>query len=448
MNRDRYELPLTTASGRAAEFYRDGVDRMLSAWQGADDAFDKAIAEDPDFALPYIARARIHQMNMEGTEARAKAARARQLVATVSERERRHVEIMAATIEGQPRAALSSSEQYLSEFPRDALILSLLLGAFGLYAFSGRADHDAAKLAICERHAGQYGEDWWFLSYLGWSHVEAGNLSVGRSLTERAMSLRSENANAAHGLSHAMFEQGDMKAAQTFLSQWLPAHDRLSFLHGHLWWHLALAALDAGDLDGALAIYERHIKPADRPYPPLNIFTDGASLLWRLSLAGKAGLELHWQDVAAYGDRFFPQAGAHFADVHYALVAAATDSDGLEARLAQLESRAADGKLAPGRPAIDLCRGIKAFAEGDNDSAVRILEPLMPELARIGGSHAQRELWEDTLIVACLRSGHGQKAKRLISNRLHRRPSARDEAWSREAERQKCPAASSTPLMP
>ena len=434
MNRDRYDLPLTTTSERAAANYRDGVDRMLSAWHGADDAFDQAIAEDPDFALPYIARARIHQMNMQGAEARAKTTRARQLVAGARERERRHVEITAATIEGQPRLAISGAEQHLNEFPRDALVLSLLLGAFGLYAFSGRADHDAAKLAVCERHAGHYGEDWWFLSYLGWSHVEAGNLRVGRALSERAMSLRGENANAAHGLSHAMFEQGDMAAGQEFLARWLPAHDRLSFLHGHLWWHLALTALDAGDLDRALAIYEQQIKPADRPYPPLNIFTDGASLLWRLSLAGKAGLEPHWRDIAAYGEKNFPQAGAHFADVHHALVAAATGSDELETRLAQLEKRAADGKLAPGRAAIELCRGIKAFAEGDHDGAVGVLEPLMGDLVRIGGSHAQRELWEDTFVVACLRAGRGDKARKTIADRLERRPSARDAAWSREAE--------------
>lgn len=57
----------------------------------------------------------------------------------------------------------------------------------------------------------------------------------------------------------------------------------------------------------------------------------------------------------------------------------------------------------------------------------------MPDLVQIGGSHAQRELWEDTLIVACLRGGHRDKAARLISDRLHRRPSARDEAWLRGA---------------
>jgi len=407
---------------------------MLSAWLGADDAFDRAIREDEGFALAHIGRARVHQLNMQGAEARVMAAQARRLAAAASPRERRHVEVMAAVIEGQPKLAVTAAEQHLDEYPRDAQVLSMLLGAFGLYAFSGRPDHDAARLAVCERVASHYREDWWFTGYLGWSHTEAGNLGTGRALSERAVELRPANANAAHGLSHAMFEQGDMAEGRKFLAQWLPAHDRKSFLHGHLWWHTALSALDEDDLDTALAIYEQQIKPAGRPYPPLNIFTGGASLLWRLRLAGKDGLEPHWRDVAAYGDRYFPHAGAHFADVHHALAAAAIGSEALDARLTQLEARAADGKLAPGRAAIDICRGVKAFADGDNDGAIRLLEPVMDELVRIGGSHAQRELWEDTLIVAYLRGGYAEKAAGLISARLERRPSARDAAWSRQVQ--------------
>ena len=435
MNHDRYGLPLATASDRAAAHYVDGVDRMLAALHGADAAFDAAIAEDPDFAMAHIGRARVHQLNMQGTEARARAAKARQLAAATSPRERRHIEIIASVIEGQAKQAIAGAEHHLEEYPRDAQVLSLLLGAFGLYAFSGRADHDAARLAICERYISDYGDDWWFLTYLGWSKTEAGDVVTGRAITERGYALKPENAAAAHAVAHALFEQGDGSEGRAFLSAWLPANDRTSFLQGHLAWHLALIAIEDGDADGALDIYERHLKPAGRPYPPLNIYTDTASLLWRLSLAGKTGLESHWKDVAAYGEGYFPKAGAHFADVHHALVAATTNGSTLEGRLAEMEAREADGRLAPGPSAIGLCRGIAAFAAGDHNEAVRILAPLMPELVRIGGSHAQRELWEDTFITACLRAGKGQQAQPLISERLHRRPSRRDLAWSREAAR-------------
>ena len=212
---DRYGLQLSTASSIAAEHYREGVDLVLSAWPGAGERLDAAIAADPSFALALIARGRVHQMRAEGTAARAYAQQARTLASNATTREQSHVNALALNVEGQSTAAVLAAEQHLEAWPRDALVLSLLLGAFGLYAFSGRADHDAARVAICERHARHYGQDWWFLTYLGWSHTEAGNAGAGRTLTERALELRHQNANAAHALSHAMFEQGEAQACQT-----------------------------------------------------------------------------------------------------------------------------------------------------------------------------------------------------------------------------------------
>ncbi len=58
-----------------------------------------------------------------------------------------------------------------------------------------------------------------------------------------------------------------------------------------------------------------------------------------------------------------------------------------------------------------------------------MLEAALADLPRIGGSHAQREVFEDSLIVAYLRSGQCPKADTLLRSRLARRPSARDDAW-------------------
>src|ERR1700729_2664641 len=107
VHEDRYGLSLSTASSAAAQNYCDGIDLMLSAWTGATEAFERAIAADPDFALPLIARARMHTLYQEGDLARKKAGAARDLVARRgTERERSHVETLALAIEGNLPAAL------------------------------------------------------------------------------------------------------------------------------------------------------------------------------------------------------------------------------------------------------------------------------------------------------------------------------------------------------
>src|SRR6202043_164806 len=60
-----------------------------------------------------------------------------------------------------------------------------------------------------------------------------GNVGIGHALTERALPLRPENASAAHGLSHALFELGEPESGRAFLSSWLNRHEQASFLHGH-----------------------------------------------------------------------------------------------------------------------------------------------------------------------------------------------------------------------
>src|SRR4029077_7856028 len=142
-HQDRYGLTLSTTSSEAAVAYRDGIDLMLSAWTGAAEAFDRSIAADPEFALAHIARARIHTFYQQGDIARKKAALARELVAhNGSERESSHVEKLAVAVEGRIPAALTSALAHIKAWPRDAVVMSLPLGAFGLFAFSGMADHD------------------------------------------------------------------------------------------------------------------------------------------------------------------------------------------------------------------------------------------------------------------------------------------------------------------
>lgn len=429
---DRRGLPLSTSSDRAAGLYREGVDLLLSAWPGAAEALEGAIAADPGFALAHAARARLHAIRTEPVQARARIAAAADLVAAGgSERERSHVETLSLAIHGRSAEALKRALAHADAWPRDVLILSLPLGAFGLLAFSGMADHDQARVDLCERHARHFAaDDWWFLTYRGWAHAENGAAALGRDLAQRALDLRRANANAAHALSHALFEGGAGEDAERLIAAWLPGYDRAGPLHGHIAWHAALAALERDDAAGALALYAEHVQPAASAGMPINVMSDAASLLWRLRAYGHAVPDGLWEAAASYAGPAFPGAGFAFADVHMALLAAATgDREAVERRAAALTVLIEAGTLAAGPVVPAICRAALAFAEEDYAACARILEPVAAEVVRIGGSGAQREVVEDTLLLALMRSGETAKARALLDRRLHRRPSPRDTRW-------------------
>ena len=424
---DRFGLPVTTSSGRALALYVEAVDRMLSANAGAEALLGQALGIDPGFALAHVALARNAQLYGRMAEAKAAAARAGASAALLSERERRHVEALTFAINGDSARAMAAVEAHLEQFPRDGLVLSLALGVYGLIAFSGRPDHHEAQRALLESLAPRWGEDWWFLGYLGWSHVETGDPRRGAAILERALARNPRNAHAAHARIHAHVELGETAAGVAFATDWLKDYDPAAQLHCHINWHMALFELNLGESERAIARYRAAIRPAAAMSAPMATLADAASLLWRCALSEAGPRPLPWDEVAELVARRFPRAGLAFADLHAAMAEAATGAAAdLERRTGALERLAADGVLPQGRVAPMLCRGLAAWARGEPAEAADCLTAAMPDLTRIAGSHAQREVFEDTLIAALLGCGRSEAARRLLAERLARRPRARD----------------------
>ena len=429
--KDRFDLPVTCATAAAVEDYVVGVDLLLSAWPGAEVRLDRALVADPDFALAHIARGRLLQLQARMPEAQAAGARARSFADRVTARERRHIEAIALSINGAASDAQAMVRAHASEYPRDGLPLSLALGVFGLLGFSGRRDHHEVQLALLEELAPHWGNDWWFLGYLGWAYIETGEVAKGTRLVERSLGGNLRNAHAAHQRVHGFFEAGDAAGGAGFVKNWLAGYERAGHLHCHLSWHMALFELARGNAECARAIYLDNIRPSVAHAAPMLVLADAASFLWRWQVYGAApSLDEAWPEVAAHARRHFPRANLAFADIHAALAEAATgDHNGLQGRIAGLRSLVRDGRLPPGEVAPALCAGAAALGPGDNTDAAHLLEAALVDLPRIGGSHAQREIFEDSLIVARLRSEQPAKAAALLRSRLSRRPSARDEAW-------------------
>ncbi|HKZ04385.1 MAG TPA: tetratricopeptide repeat protein [Methylomirabilota bacterium] len=430
MMEDRYGLPLSSSSPRAVDAYRRGVDCVLLAVPGAERAFQDALDADPGFALAAIGLARTHQIFGRLDEARAAGAAARGLVGGVTRRERRHVEAIGTLLDGNAAGALAAVRAHVAECPRDALVLSLAVGAFGLIAFSGRIDHNAVLLGLLDELAPHYGDDWWFAFAHGWAFNEARRPVEARTLVEHSLARQPRSANAAHALAHVCYETGAVDEGTRFLEGWLPGYERASTLHCHLSWHLALFELARGRIERALEVYEDAIAPGASQAPPLNTLSDSAALLWRLGLYGEPTPAARWARVAEFAARAFPRPGLAFADIHVALAHAGHGDTAALTRIVEA-FREADraGRLPAGPGAAALAEGLGAFAAGDYPGTIARIAPIAGEVIRLGGSHAQRDVFEETLIQAYLRSGRGSEAAALLRRRLERRPSGRDRDW-------------------
>ena len=420
---DRYGLPVSTGSREARDAYVAGADCLLAGVAGVREHLGRAIELDPGFALPHVALAR--GLFLEGNvgQARESAARARELARGATPRERGHVDAIALGVEGKPVESLAAIRAHLAEVPRDAMVLAPASGVFGLIGFSGRQDREPELYELLHGLAPHYGDDWWFNCVHAFAASECGRLDEAWALIEPAMAANPRNAHGAHIKVHVLHEMGEMGKALDYLEGWMPGFDRRGLMHCHLSWHVALTALTLGETERAWEAYGSAVHPGGSWGPALNAVTDGVAFLWRAELAGAPRrLEL-WREIRDHALQSFPKAGVPFADVHTAIACAATgDAASFDRLVGEMRERIAAGKFAPGAVAPTLAEAFAAYARQDWDASIRLFEQALPETVRIGGSRAQRDLVEHTLIAAYLKAGRAGDARALIARRTDRRP--------------------------
>jgi tetratricopeptide (TPR) repeat protein len=424
---DRYGLALSTASPAAARHYQDGMDRLLSYGLGADQAFASAIAADEGFALAHAGAALFSLFQGDSAAAKASLGRAQGLVGGATRRERQHVAALAAIAGGEAARGLGLIEEHVKEFPRDALLVNQAGSTIGL---GGRADREALRVGFVEALAPAYGDDWWYQSALGFTYHEVGRYAESRRLSERSLAQYGGNANASHNIAHVCYETVDNEGGIAMLAGWLDGYDRRAPFHCHLAWHLALFELQCGRPERSLAIYERDIASSSNPRLSM---IDGSALLWRFGLYDYQKGPLPWRRLADLATGV-TRPGFIFGDVHAALAYASVgDERALAGLIAGLEALHAKGHPIAGTVALPLVRGVAAFVAGDFAGALALIESVDGEIHRVGGSHAQWELFEETMVVCQLRLGRLDQAQGLIRRRLGLRPSPRDLVWLRQA---------------
>jgi hypothetical protein len=426
---DRHGLALSTRSPIAIERYVQGLDLQLSLNAGGVEALASAVEADPAFALGHVALAFARWYRSDIPAARGSLEQAEALADATLPRERQHLQIVSKFIGGEGAQALPLMLEHLDAYPRDALILQLALLTI---SGSGRLTRkeEVYDLLVC--HAPAWGDDWWFLGYNAFVHHEMNLLDAARRLAVRSLELNPRNATGAHPLAHVFFESNDHAGGRGFLADWITAYDRAAPFYCHLSWHLALFELNQGNTTRVLELYNDAISPGVGT--ARTTLVDSASLLWRYQIFGcEPKVELPWAEVCSYAAKAAPNPGVAFMDSHAALAFVAMgDAEALARLISGLEALAASRPLVA-EVTLPLARGLQAFGQGGYEDAIRWLEPLDGQLVRVGGSHAQWEVFEDTLLQAYLRARQLERAEGLLRRRLARRSSARDVVWLEQA---------------
>ncbi|MGA0607725.1 tetratricopeptide repeat protein [Phenylobacterium sp. VNQ135] len=410
--RDHHGLELSGASAFAAEKFQQALHAYYCFYGDGMAPLDEAIADSPRFVMAHVLKAYMTLIGENtATAMQGVAAFEAAKDLNANSRELGHLAAIGSLLAGEVRGAARILEDVSVACPRDVLALQagqtfdFLLGDSRMLRDRITRALPAWSEGMPDRHA--------VLGMLSFGYEETGLYAQAEAAGRAAVALEPTNNWAQHGVAHVLEMQDRRPEGVAWMTRENTAWQPESTLAVHNWWHLALFHLGLGETDEVLRLFDGPIfgQPSNRAFDML----DAAALLWRLDMLG-VDVGDRWTVVS---DTFAtePFGASAFVDSH-AVMAHAKAGRMDEARaVVEAQDAAISG---PGDNAYfarevgkPLCQAYLAFAQGDHARTCELLRGVRNRSARFGGSHAQRDVIDLTLIAAAGRSGD-QALKRAL----------------------------------
>jgi tetratricopeptide (TPR) repeat protein len=424
--------PCGSASAAARDAAEQALWRMMSFYDVPLADLDAAMAADPGWALPHVMKAGFLLSLTEPAlrdEAAAHLSHARALSAGAPARERAHVEAVQQVADGRWHAACRTWDELLVEHPRDALALQ----------WAQLWDFYRGDAASLRQRPARALPEWdesdplhpYVLALYAFGLEESNLYPQAEDVGRRALAASPRVPWAVHAVAHVMEMQGRFEEGSGWLRQHQPHWADGNGFAGHLWWHKGLFRLEGLDIAGVLRVVDSHLSGGALQITLQRV--DAAAMLWRLHLLD--------QDVTAHGRALIDGweltqgcAGYYaFNDLHAVLALLAAGelarAEGHVARCAERALAPEDARRANHLMArevgLPLMRGLLAFARDEFETACELMHPVRALAQRFGGSHAQRDLIDQTLLAAASKArGRGARAlgRALINERTMAKP--------------------------
>jgi tetratricopeptide (TPR) repeat protein len=426
-----------SGSSVTIDLYDAAVDHLLAYRDEVVDAMTWFATEEPDFAMGLVLAA---YLSLTSTDVPDVAA-ARQMAArldtlALNDRETAHRAALDTWLSGDWHGAARRLDALLIRWPAD--LLGLLVGHqldFYLGDAANLRDRVGRSLPAIDPAHPHHG---YVRGMYAFGLEESGNYQLAERHGLAALERNRDDVWATHAVTHVYEMQGRVDEGIRFLRGRQSDWGEGNLFAVHNWWHLALYLLEAECSDESLAIYDRHIHHDHSAGVPLEML-DASALLWRLHLDG---IEVGARFVSladAWTTRTSDEPWYVFNDLHAVMALAGAGRlgdaraviDRLDAYVAQaVPSSNVRMTAEVGLPA---CRSVLAYAEDRHADVVAELMPIRTIFARFGGSHAQRDALQRTLVVSAIRCGQLDVARALLAERLSVRETS-VWSWRRRGE--------------
>jgi hypothetical protein len=261
------------------------------------------------------------------------------------------------------------------------------------------------------------------LACRSFAHEECGSYVIAEAAGREAIALDPGDLWAAHAVAHVLEMQGRRAEGVQWVTgleaNWAGGNN----LMHHLWWHQAMYRLEQRDFDGVLRLYDTRFRdlgsPVTQQQPDLYIdVQNAASMLFRLGLHGVPAGE-RWTELADKAEARIGDCLSAFTLPHWMMALAATGRRDAALRMLEAMREFAAGNPAPnarlvGEVALPVCAAVLHHAEGDAAAAVAAMRPVLGQMYRLGGSHAQQDVLEQLFLHSAMQAGHEADAKLLL----------------------------------
>jgi hypothetical protein len=415
--KDDHDQELSGATAQAVQHFESGCHQLRCFIGDPLAEAQAALRQAPRMTMAHVL---VAWLNLLGTEASALPVAREALAAAralpANEREAMHLQAIEHLVNGRWQAAGLTLEDLSIRFPRDALALQTG-HAIDFFRGDSRMLRDRIARAIGRWQPGMPGYHA-VLGMYAFGLEETGAYARAESIGRCAVELQARDGWAWHAVAHVLEMQDRRRDGIAWLGEHSANWSEGSFFAVHNWWHLALFHLGLEQIDEVLALVDRRLLGGASPV--VLDMIDASSILWRLQLRG-IDVGERWLSLA---DRWAPHAEAGnyaFNDMHAMM---AFVSCGRAHEIERMLARQQQTLRSPGDNAQFLrdvghaaTRAMLAYGEGRYGEAAQLLRAVRSGAHRFGGSHAQRDLLDLTLIEAASRAGESALAEALRRER-------------------------------